>query len=37
LPDGRRQTLQVSGEPMFDGASVFAGYRGIGLDISDRR
>ena len=36
LPDGRIQYLQVSGEPMFDGASVFIGYRGIGLDITDR-
>jgi PAS domain S-box-containing protein len=35
-PDGRVQTLQVSGEPMFDAASGFAGYRGIGLDVSDR-
>ena len=36
LPDGRTQYLQVSGEPMFDAASGFAGYRGIGLDISER-
>jgi PAS domain S-box-containing protein len=36
LPDGRVQYLQVSGEPMFDAASGFAGYRGIGLDVSDR-
>jgi PAS domain S-box-containing protein len=36
LPDGRVQTLQVSGEPMFDAASGFAGYRGIGLDVSER-
>lgn len=36
LPDGRIQYLQVSGEPMFDGASGFAGYRGIGLDVSER-
>ena len=36
LPDGRVQTLQVSGEPMFDAASGFAGYRGIGLDVSGR-
>jgi PAS domain S-box-containing protein len=36
LPDGRIQTLQVSGEPMFDAASGFAGYRGIGLDVSER-
>jgi PAS domain S-box-containing protein len=36
LPDARVQYLQVSGEPMFDSASGFTGYRGIGLDISDR-
>jgi PAS domain S-box-containing protein len=36
LPDGRVQYLQVSGEPMFDAASGFAGYRGIGLDVSER-
>jgi PAS domain S-box-containing protein len=36
LPDGRVQTLQVSGEPMFDAASGFAGYRGIGSDVSER-
>ena len=36
LPDGRIQTLQVSGEPMFDAASGFSGYRGIGLDVSER-
>jgi len=36
LPDTRIQYLQVSGEPMFDAASAFAGYRGIGLDVSER-
>jgi PAS domain S-box-containing protein len=36
FPDGRTQYLQVSGEPMFDAASGFAGYRGIGLDVSER-
>jgi PAS domain S-box-containing protein len=36
LPDGRVQYLQVSGEPMFDAASGFSGYRGIGLDVSER-
>jgi PAS domain S-box-containing protein len=35
-PDGTTQYLQVSGEPMFDSASRFSGYRGIGMDISDR-
>jgi CheY-like chemotaxis protein len=36
LPDARVQYLQVSGEPMFDAASAFCGYRGIGLDVSER-
>jgi PAS domain S-box-containing protein len=36
LPDGRIQYLQVSGEPMFDSSCGFAGYRGIGLDVTDR-
>lgn len=35
-PDGTTQYLQVSGEPMFDSASRFIGYRGIGSDITDR-
>jgi PAS domain S-box-containing protein len=35
-PDGSIQYLQVSGEPMFDLASRFIGYRGIGMDITDR-
>jgi PAS domain S-box-containing protein len=34
--DGRVQYLQVSGEPMFDATSAFAGYRGVGLDVSER-
>ncbi|MDO9218851.1 MAG: response regulator, partial [Lacisediminimonas sp.] len=34
--DGRMQVLQVSGEPIFDDASRFAGYRGIGMDVTDR-
>jgi PAS domain S-box-containing protein len=36
LPNGSVQYLQVSGEPMFDAACGFAGYRGIGLDVTDR-
>ena len=35
--DGTTQYLQVSGEPMFDSASRFTGYRGIGMELSDRR
>lgn len=34
--DGTTQYLQVSGEPMFDSASRFIGYRGIGMDVTDR-
>ena len=34
--DGSTQYLQVSGEPMFDNGSRFIGYRGIGLDITER-
>jgi PAS domain S-box-containing protein len=34
--DGTMQYLQVSGEPMFDSASRFIGYRGIGMDVTDR-
>jgi PAS domain S-box-containing protein len=33
--DGAMQYLQVSGEPVFDSASRFIGYRGIGMDITD--
>ena len=36
LPNAQIQYLQVSGEPMFDAASGFTGYRGIGLDVSER-
>jgi PAS domain S-box-containing protein len=35
--DGTTQYLQVSGEPMFDVASRFTGYRGIGIELKDRR
>lgn len=34
-PDGSRQYLMVSGEPMFDGESRFTGYRGIGKDVTE--
>jgi PAS domain S-box-containing protein len=34
--DGTTQYLQVSGEPMFDSASRFIGYRGIGMDVTGR-
>ena len=34
--DASVQYLQVSGEPMFDSSSRFIGYRGIGMDITER-
>ena len=34
--DGSVQYLQVSGEPMFDSSSRFTGYRGIGMDVTQR-
>ncbi|NML63564.1 response regulator [Massilia sp. RP-1-19] len=35
-PNGSMQYLQVSGEPMFDAASRFTGYRGVGMDVTER-
>jgi len=34
-PDGKRQILMVSGEPIFDDSGRFIGYRGIGKDVTD--
>ncbi len=34
-PDGSRQYLMVSGEPMFDSSGRFTGYRGIGKDVTE--
>jgi PAS domain S-box-containing protein len=34
-PDGSHQYLRVSGEPMFDSTGCFAGYRGVGVDVSE--
>jgi PAS domain S-box-containing protein len=34
-PNGTRQYLMVSGEPMFDPSGRFTGYRGIGRDVTD--
>ena len=34
--NGSVQYLSVSGEPMFDAASRFTGYRGVGVDVTDR-
>jgi PAS domain S-box-containing protein len=33
--DGTRQYFQVSGEPMFNAAGGFTGYRGVGRDVSE--
>lgn len=35
-PDGSRQCLLVSGEPMFDPSGRYTGYRGIGKDVTGR-
>ncbi len=36
-PDGSRQQYRVSGEPMFNTACRFFGYRGIGVEVTSRR
>ncbi len=36
-PNGQWYYWSVSGEPMFDGSGIFAGYRGIGSDITERK
>lgn len=33
-PDGSKQSFRVSGEPMFNRASRFTGYRGIGVELT---
>lgn len=35
-PDGSRQYLMVSGEPMFDDSGRYTGYRGIGKELSEK-
>ena len=34
--DGTLEYLQVSGEPMFDSGCRFIGYRGVGLNVTER-
>jgi PAS domain S-box-containing protein len=34
-PNGQRQYLMVSGEPVFDPSGRFIGYRGIGKDVTE--
>ena len=36
-PDGMSHYVSVSGEPVFDTEGVFAGYRGIGRSITEKR
>jgi hypothetical protein len=33
-PDGSRQQFRISGEPMFNAACRFLGYRGIGVEVT---
>ncbi len=35
--DGPKYYVQMSGEPMFDRSGRFAGYRGIGKDVTERK
>ena len=35
--EGDERTINISGEPVFDDAGAFAGYRGVGTDITERR
>lgn len=35
-PDGTHQYLQTSGEPVYDSSGRFTGYRGVGMDITER-
>ena len=37
LPDGGRRYISVSGEPLIDARGNFAGYRGIGRDITKQK
>jgi hypothetical protein len=34
--DGSKQKFRVSGEPMFNRSSRFIGYRGIGVEVTDK-
>jgi diguanylate cyclase (GGDEF)-like protein/PAS domain S-box-containing protein len=37
LADGRVRHFSIRGEPMFDAAGEFLGYRGVGTDITERK
>ena len=36
-PDGSKQKFQVSGEPVFDLSCRFIGYRGIGIELLEKK
>ena len=35
--DGREHYISISGDPVFDAAGEFRGYRGVGTDITERK
>ncbi len=35
--DGTERIISISGDPVFDASGAFAGYRGVGTDITERR
>jgi len=35
--DGSARIFSISGDPVFDASGAFAGYRGVGTDISDKK
>ena len=35
--DGVRRYFSINGEPVFDASGAFTGYRGLGMDITDRK
>ncbi len=37
MPDGQSVWVSISGEPIFDDQGVFAGYRGVARDITERK
>jgi diguanylate cyclase (GGDEF)-like protein/PAS domain S-box-containing protein len=37
LSDGRTRYVSISGEPVFDAAGRFTGYRGVGSDVTERK
>ena len=36
-PDGSARHVLISGDPVFDDNGAFTGYRGVGVDISERK